>query len=384
MVVVAEVRTGDADDLDGRRATAIHHRTLEVCGLPPRDVMLVKPGTLPKTSSGKLQRAKCRELYLDEELELLDVDRRAGAIRVVASRPPPRSTTRSTSSSRRGSSRRSSTSAGPRRSAPRSPPTTGSSSSSRTSGASAPIEAVHDPGLVRFLVDGVGGVPATRAVRPTTWWPTCSPAGAARGHGRSDARAGVGRRPARLVVLRDDDAAHRGHVRGGPLGGRHRADGGATRCSTGSRWRTGCAGRPGTTPRRRCTAATASSTTRRSPPTTSPSTTGDQGHRARRRLPPRQRHPGDLLRARRRAVRVAARRSGARLPVEHRLRRRDRHRARARAQPQRPAAGRHRRRRATSTRSTGRSTRSTRSARRCWSCRSASTRSSAIRSATSR
>jgi fatty-acyl-CoA synthase len=67
VVVVAEVR---ADDLDGVR-DSIHHRTLEVCGLPPRDVMLVKPGTLPKTSSGKLQRAKCRDLYLGEELELI-------------------------------------------------------------------------------------------------------------------------------------------------------------------------------------------------------------------------------------------------------------------------------------------------------------------------
>jgi fatty-acyl-CoA synthase len=67
VVVVAEVR---ADDLDGVRES-IHHRTLEVCGLPPRDVMLVKPGTLPKTSSGKLQRAKCRELYLGEDLELI-------------------------------------------------------------------------------------------------------------------------------------------------------------------------------------------------------------------------------------------------------------------------------------------------------------------------
>ncbi len=66
VVVVAEVR---ADDPDAVRQQ-IHHRTLEVCGLPPRDVMLVKPGTLPKTSSGKLQRAKCRELYLGEELEL--------------------------------------------------------------------------------------------------------------------------------------------------------------------------------------------------------------------------------------------------------------------------------------------------------------------------
>ncbi len=68
VVVVAETKSS-GDDLDGIRA-AVHHRTLEVCGLPPRDVLLVQPGTLPKTSSGKLQRARCRELYLNEELEL--------------------------------------------------------------------------------------------------------------------------------------------------------------------------------------------------------------------------------------------------------------------------------------------------------------------------
>jgi fatty-acyl-CoA synthase len=68
VVVVAETKLAGAD-LDALRQ-AIHHRTLEVCGLPPRDVMLVQPSTLPKTSSGKLQRAKCRELYLDEQLEL--------------------------------------------------------------------------------------------------------------------------------------------------------------------------------------------------------------------------------------------------------------------------------------------------------------------------
>jgi fatty-acyl-CoA synthase len=69
VVVVAEVRTDDADTVRHE----IHHRALDVCGLPPRDVMLVKPGTLPKTSSGKLQRAKCRELYLADELELVEV-----------------------------------------------------------------------------------------------------------------------------------------------------------------------------------------------------------------------------------------------------------------------------------------------------------------------
>ena len=73
VVVVAEVRLDPDTDitLDDVRQS-VHHRTLEVCGLPPRDVMLVRPGTLPKTSSGKLQRAKCREMYLGEELELVE------------------------------------------------------------------------------------------------------------------------------------------------------------------------------------------------------------------------------------------------------------------------------------------------------------------------
>ncbi len=69
VVVVAEVRV-DGDELDRVRAD-VHHRTLEVCGIPPRDVMLVRPGTLPKTSSGKLQRAKCKEQYLNDELAVL-------------------------------------------------------------------------------------------------------------------------------------------------------------------------------------------------------------------------------------------------------------------------------------------------------------------------
>jgi len=70
VIVVAEVRaTDDPGLLDGIRER-IHHRTLEVCGLPPRDIILVTPSTLPKTSSGKLQRAKCRDQYLNEELSL--------------------------------------------------------------------------------------------------------------------------------------------------------------------------------------------------------------------------------------------------------------------------------------------------------------------------
>ena len=68
VIVVAEVRTDEPDAV----REAIHHRTIGVCGLPPRDVMLVTAGTLPKTSSGKLQRAKCRELYMNEDLELFE------------------------------------------------------------------------------------------------------------------------------------------------------------------------------------------------------------------------------------------------------------------------------------------------------------------------
>ena len=48
----------------------MHHRVLEVVGLPPRDVMLVDAGTLPKTSSGKLQRSLCKQRYLEEGLQL--------------------------------------------------------------------------------------------------------------------------------------------------------------------------------------------------------------------------------------------------------------------------------------------------------------------------
>ncbi|MBG7604130.1 MAG: AMP-binding protein, partial [Actinobacteria bacterium] len=72
VIVVAEVRTSDDPGSLTDIRERIHHRTLEVCGLPPRDVILVAPSTLPKTSSGKLQRAKCRDQYLNEELSLAE------------------------------------------------------------------------------------------------------------------------------------------------------------------------------------------------------------------------------------------------------------------------------------------------------------------------
>jgi fatty-acyl-CoA synthase len=67
VVVVAEVKSTDLDGV----SRAVHERVTKAVGVPPREVMLVRPGTLPKTSSGKLQRGLCKQRYLAEELELV-------------------------------------------------------------------------------------------------------------------------------------------------------------------------------------------------------------------------------------------------------------------------------------------------------------------------
>ena len=64
LVVVAESKGADVEAC--RRTVA--ERVREAVGLPAREVVLVAPGTLPKTSSGKLQRSLCKQRYLDEAL----------------------------------------------------------------------------------------------------------------------------------------------------------------------------------------------------------------------------------------------------------------------------------------------------------------------------
>ncbi len=69
MVVVAEIK-GDASEELIRN---VREAARSVSGLPPSDVVLVPAGTLPKTSSGKLQRSLCRQRFLDDTLSLIDV-----------------------------------------------------------------------------------------------------------------------------------------------------------------------------------------------------------------------------------------------------------------------------------------------------------------------
>jgi len=69
IIVVAETRVS-ADEAKAL-AKLISRRVTEDIGVPPREVILVPPGTVPKTSSGKLQRSACRELYQRNELPAL-------------------------------------------------------------------------------------------------------------------------------------------------------------------------------------------------------------------------------------------------------------------------------------------------------------------------
>jgi fatty-acyl-CoA synthase len=67
VIVVAETRCDDPQPV----RKAVVARVLDAVGLPPEEVILVPPGSLPKTSSGKLQRSLCRARYLESTLTLV-------------------------------------------------------------------------------------------------------------------------------------------------------------------------------------------------------------------------------------------------------------------------------------------------------------------------
>jgi fatty-acyl-CoA synthase len=65
LVLAVECGSSDAESVRARVATRIN----EAFGLAPHDVATVTLGSLPKTSSGKVQRRKTRDLYLGGALE---------------------------------------------------------------------------------------------------------------------------------------------------------------------------------------------------------------------------------------------------------------------------------------------------------------------------
>ncbi|MFQ5765911.1 MAG: 1-acyl-sn-glycerol-3-phosphate acyltransferase, partial [Rhodospirillales bacterium] len=62
LVVLAETRKRDPADRDRTRAR-INEMAVDLIGAPPDDVVLAPPGTILKTSSGKIRRAACRDIY---------------------------------------------------------------------------------------------------------------------------------------------------------------------------------------------------------------------------------------------------------------------------------------------------------------------------------
>jgi fatty-acyl-CoA synthase len=70
LVVVVESRTARPEALQ----ETIKQRVNEQLQLVVSEVVIALPGSLPKTSSGKVQRAKARQQYLDSMSSLLPAE----------------------------------------------------------------------------------------------------------------------------------------------------------------------------------------------------------------------------------------------------------------------------------------------------------------------
>jgi acyl-CoA synthetase (AMP-forming)/AMP-acid ligase II len=70
LVLVLEVKPGDAVDHQAVITAAVRGVSAEH-GLQTHAVRLLEPGTLPKTSSGKIQRRACRMQFLKQELAVI-------------------------------------------------------------------------------------------------------------------------------------------------------------------------------------------------------------------------------------------------------------------------------------------------------------------------
>ncbi|WP_051717063.1 condensation domain-containing protein [Streptomyces megasporus] len=68
---------------------AVREAVMESCELAVHAVVLLKPGTIPKTTSGKVQRALCRERYLSGGFQALGPDTDARDARALPDRTTP-------------------------------------------------------------------------------------------------------------------------------------------------------------------------------------------------------------------------------------------------------------------------------------------------------
>lgn len=75
LVVVYEVEYGQQIDIDEVVGT-VRRAVFEDYEVQVYDVVLIKPGSFPKTSSGKVQRGACREAFLAKNLSIYGADRR--------------------------------------------------------------------------------------------------------------------------------------------------------------------------------------------------------------------------------------------------------------------------------------------------------------------
>ena len=69
LVLVAETRRTESGEQE-KLAAAIRERMNSQLGIPLDEVVLVSPQSIPKTSSGKVRRNNCRQLYLQGKLDI--------------------------------------------------------------------------------------------------------------------------------------------------------------------------------------------------------------------------------------------------------------------------------------------------------------------------
>lgn len=68
LVIVAET-TETKSNIRNQMILDIIEKVSSVVGIPPDEVILVEPRTIPKTSSGKLQRSLCKQMFAEKQLK---------------------------------------------------------------------------------------------------------------------------------------------------------------------------------------------------------------------------------------------------------------------------------------------------------------------------